>query len=224
MQKFSEIRKFAETRHGKPAIAKAIAEAKPKTPAELAKLPDDRFLSMATRCIFQSGFNWKVIENKWPGFEEAFEGFDLGRWSLASDDDIARLLSDKRVVRNGAKLVTVPENARYFAGKSRKHGGVGKWLGNWPAADHVGLLAELAANASRLGAATGQYFLRFIGKDSFILSRDVTAALVRAGVIDKPATSKKAVAAVQDAFNRWREETGLPLTALSRVLARSIDG
>jgi 3-methyladenine DNA glycosylase Tag len=224
MQKFAEIRKLAESRHGRGVIAKAIAEAKPKTAAELAKVPDDRFLSMATRCIFQSGFNWKVIENKWPGFEEAFEGFDLGRWSLASDDDIARLLSDKRVVRNGAKLSTVPENARYFAGKSREHGGVGKWLANWPAEDHVGLLAELDANASRLGAATGQYFLRFIGKDSFILSRDVTAALVRAGVIEKAATSKKALAAVQQAFNQWREESGLSLTAISRVLARSIDG
>ncbi len=224
MQKFSQIRKLAEQRHGKAAIARMLDETSAKTKAELAKVPDDRYLSMATRCIFQSGFNWKVIEAKWPGFEEAFEGFDLGRWSLASDDDIARLLADKRVVRNGAKLSTVPENARYFTAKSKEHSGVGKWIGNWPAADHVGLLAELAEHGSRLGAATGQYFLRFVGKDSFILSRDVSAALVRAGVIEKSATSKKAMAAVQDAFNQWNEESGLSLTATSRVLARSIDG
>ena len=30
-----------------------------------------------TRAIFQSGFSWKVIEAKWPGFEEAFDGFDV---------------------------------------------------------------------------------------------------------------------------------------------------
>jgi 3-methyladenine DNA glycosylase Tag len=63
-----------------------------------------------------------------------------------------------------------------------------------------------------------------MGKDSFILSRDVTAALIREGIIDKPATSKKALAAVQAAFNHWMEDSGQPATAISQTLARSIDG
>ena len=147
----------------------------------------------------------------------------LARWAMASDDDIATLLSDARVVRNGQKLSTVPANARYFLAKSREHGGVGRWIGEWPVSDQIGLMAELDKAGARLGGATGQYFLRFMGKDCFILSRDVAAALVREGVISGPATSKKALAAIQQAFNRWREETGLSATAISRALARSID-
>ena len=83
---------------------------------------------------------------------------------------------------------------------------------------------QLHKRGSRLGAMTGQYFLRFMGKDCFILSRDVTAALVRAGVVDKYPTSKKARLATQSAFNKWMDESGLGLTAISRTLAHSLDG
>ncbi len=29
--------------------------------SKISKIPDDRFLSMITRGVFQAGFNWKVI-------------------------------------------------------------------------------------------------------------------------------------------------------------------
>lgn len=224
MRSFDEILSIATERHGAQAMHGYHGAAAPKSAAELAAIPDDRWLSMATRCVFQAGFNWKVIEAKWDGFEAAFEGFDLGRWVLANDDDLAALLADKRIVRNGAKIASVPHNARFFAEISKEHGGVGQWIGDWPSVDLVGLLDELAARGSRLGAATGQYFLRFMGKDGFILSRDVVAALIREGVIDKQPGSKKARAAVQQAFNDWAAESGHSLTAISQTLARSIDG
>jgi 3-methyladenine DNA glycosylase Tag len=66
------------------------------------------------------------------------------------------------------------------------------------------------------------YFLRFNGWDSFILSKDVTRALIRESVIDKPATSKKALRAVQDAFNAWTRESGRPQREVSRILALSV--
>jgi 3-methyladenine DNA glycosylase Tag len=69
---------------------------------------------------------------------------------------------------------------------------------------------------------TASYALRFSGVPSFILSKDVTAALVHAGIIDKPATSKTAKKAVQAAFNAWRDESGQDLSYISRVLAHSI--
>ena len=82
---------------------------------------------------------------------------------------------------------------------------------------------DISPSGSRLGGTSGQYFLRSMGKDSFILSQDVVAALVREGVVDKAATSKRDLAAVQSAFNRWREQSGRSLTEISRVLAMSIE-
>jgi len=34
-----------------------------KSAAELAALPDDRYLAEMTKCVFRSGFVWQVIEN-----------------------------------------------------------------------------------------------------------------------------------------------------------------
>ena len=221
MRSFDDIFALAADRHGGPAALEQ-ALTKPLSAADLANVPDDRWLAQMTKCIFQSGFNWKVIDNKWDGFEAAFEGFDLGRWVLSNDDDIAALVSDKRIVRNGAKIATVPANARFFAGVSAKHGGVGRWLGEWPVTDQVGLLDALADGGSRLGGATGQYFLRFMGKDSFVLSRDVIGRLIAEGVIDKEPNSKSAMAAVQAAFNEWRAQSGRSMKEISRTLAMSI--
>ena len=46
--------------------------------------PDHRFLSMMTKVIFQAGFVWRVIENKWPDFETVFLGFDTEKMMLLS--------------------------------------------------------------------------------------------------------------------------------------------
>ncbi len=143
---------------------------------------------------------------------------------LSTDDDLAALLSDKRVVRNGAKLASVPRNARFFAGLSRENRGVGRYIAGWPVTNQIGLMSALERGGDRLGGNTGLFFLRSMGKDCFILSKDVLAALAFDGVIDGPATSKKALAAIQAAFNEWHKETGLSMTALSRVIARSTDG
>jgi 3-methyladenine DNA glycosylase Tag len=239
MRKFAEILDIATSRHGKAeidAVLKAsipVAESGPRSlsrtsppllPAALAAIPDDRWLSAATKAVFCAGFNWRVVENKWSGFEEAFEGFDLARWVLSTDDDLAALLSDKRVVRNGQKLASVPRNARFFAGLSRENRGVGRYVASWSVTNQIGLMSALERGGDRLGGNTGLFFLRAMGKDCFILSNDVLAALRLDGVIEGAATSKRALAAVQAAFNEWHGETGLSMTALSRILARSIDG
>ncbi len=208
--------------HGEAEMHAHIASSQAKSNKELIAIPDDRWLSQATKCIFQAGFNWKVIEAKWDGFESAFDRFDLGRWIFSNDDDIAQLLSDTRIVRNGQKISTVPENAKFFAEISDANGGFGSWIANAPLTERHLLLEEMNKRGSRMGAMTGQYFLRFMGADCYILSRDVTAALIREGVVDKQPTSKKAMLQTQEAFNQWMEESGYGLTQISRVLARSV--
>lgn len=72
---FHEIRAQAEHRKGgKAGLEKLLHQ--PLGPKKLAAVSDDRFLAAMTRGIFQAGFNWRVIHHKWPGFEEAFHGFN----------------------------------------------------------------------------------------------------------------------------------------------------
>ena len=177
---------------------------------------------MAKR-VFCAGFVWSVINKKWPGFEHAFLGFEPKRLLFQPDEFWEGLAGDARIVRNPQKIAAVRENARFVADIAREHGSFGKFLSEWPAGDQIGLLELFAKRGSRLGGRTGQYFLRFIGKDCFITSVDAVACLRDAGLdISENPTSKKDLKKIQDQFNAWTEETGLPLTHLSRICAMSI--
>ncbi len=220
MHHFDEIYEIAASRHG-GADALESGVPKPKPVDELIATPEDRWLSTITKCVFQAGFNWKVIEAKWDGFETAFDGFDVGRCAYMDDEKFDALLQDTSIVRNGAKIATVRENAAFLM-ELREEGGAGQVFGGWPSTDFIGLLEMLAKRGSRLGGASAQYAMRFAGRDSFILSKDVTARLIAEGVVDKQPTSKKAMAAVQDAFNNWMDQSGRSLTEISRVLAMSL--
>ena len=188
----------------------------------LSKVPADRLLSTMTRCVFNAGFNWKVIEAKWDGFEAAFEGFDPAKLAFFGDEMMGDLVSDERIVRNGQKIKATLENARMVAEIEQNEGGFGRFLATWPADDQTGLMAALNKRGSRLGGATAQYFLRFCGWDAWITSGDMCAALKREGVLDKPAaTSKGDLAKVQAAVNGWHGESGLPRAVISRLLALS---
>ena len=67
-------------------------------------------------------------------------------------------------------------------------------------------------------------FLRAIGKPAFITSPDMVAALIREEVLTKAPSGKRDFAAIQAAFNQWSGESGRDLTAISRVLAMSVEG
>lgn len=223
MQSFDVIFKRACKRHGgENEVAAQLS--KPKSKAALKKIPDDRWLAGMTRAVFQAGFSWKVIDAKWPGFEEAFEGFDAPRVAFYADEELERLVSDKRIVRNGAKIKATITNARLVAELAAEHGSAGAFFANSNPENYIDLLDILKKRGSYLSGGSAQYFLRFSGVDSWIMSSSVIAALKQAGVVDKAPTSKKALAATQEAFNQWREESGRSLTEISRVLALSANG
>ncbi len=221
-QSFDRIFAMAAKRKGGPeALEKLLPH--PKSAAALARIPDDRWLSAMTRSVFQAGFSWKVIETKWPGFEEAFWGFDVGRCSMMSDADFDTLVKDTRIVRNAAKIRSVAENATFLRELAAEHGSAAKAFANWPAEDFVGLIMLIKKRASRLGGTSGQYFLRTMGVDSFVLTRDVVRALLREGVVDKAPTSQRDLAKVQAAFDAWRATSGRSMSEISRTLAASVD-
>jgi 3-methyladenine DNA glycosylase Tag len=222
MQTFQEIYARAAARKGGEATLEAlVAEHASKNQSEMAAAGDDRWLAQMTRCVFQAGFNWKVIENKWPGFEAAFHGFAPAINAAMSDEEFDAHLKDIRIVRNAQKILSVRDNARFLVDLAAEHGSAAAFFAAWPDDDFAGLLELMKKRAARLSGETAMRLFRWMGKPSFITSRDVTAALIDAGVLDKPPSGKKDLQAVQEAFNAWARETGRDLTALSRILAMS---
>ena len=196
---------------------------KPLSKAALANIKDDRYLAEMAACVFRAGFVWRIIQLKWEGFETVFNHF-LPIWVASrSPEEIETIATDTRIVRNLTKVKSVQENALFILDTQREHGSFGKFLAEWPEDNIVGLWKYLKKHGNRLGGNSGQYFLRFMGKDTFILSRDVCTALHAEGIVDKTQiTSQSDLAKVQAAFNEMRAESGRSLSELSMILALSI--
>ncbi len=219
---FKTIRARAEKRKGGAEALARLLPPKPD-PKALLKLRDDRVLAEMTKRIFSAGFAWSVIESKWPGFEEAFLGFEPPRLSSEPDEFWHKLTMDARIVRNGAKIMSVRDNARFVLDIAKEHGSFGKFLAGWPPSNEAGLLEALAKRGGRLGGNTGQMLLRFLGYDAFVTSKDVTACLRDAGLdIAAAPTSKRDLLKIQEQFNAWAKETGLPYRHMSLICAMSI--
>jgi 3-methyladenine DNA glycosylase Tag len=222
MKRFDTIRARAVKRKGGDAELDALLP-RVKSAAALARTKDDRVLADMTKRIFSAGFARSVIEKKWPGFEAAFLGFEPKCLLAQPDEFWEQLTSDRRIVRNAHKIMAVRTNAQFISETAKDHGSFARFLATWPPTDQVGLLEVLAKRGARLGGNTGQFFLRFIGKDCFVLSKDVVACLRDAGLdISENPSSKKDLRKIQEQFNAWTAETGLPLTHLSRICAMSI--
>lgn len=218
---FASIRARAEARKG-GARALAALLPKPLSRSQLGKVGDDRLLSMMCKVVNQAGFNWTVIENKWPQFEAAFFKFNPRKLSSLSLDEWDAYTRDPRIVRNWQKIKALRDNADFVCHEAAQHGSFARFLASWPADDQVGLASYLKKHGARLGGFSAQYFLRNVGYDAYLLTRGVVRVLRDAGVeVKEQPSGQRELQRVQDAFNHWHRETGLPYAHLSRIAALS---
>jgi 3-methyladenine DNA glycosylase Tag len=195
----------------------------PKTIAQLKRLSDDRYLSMMARCIFRAGFVWRVIDNKWSGFENAFAQFNPLAVAHFSDEKLEQLAQDRSIVRNFTKIVAVRNNAVYVLDRQRSHGSFAAFIADWPEDNITGLWLEMKKQGCRLGGNSGPMMLRSMGKDTFLLTKDVCDALINQGFIKKISpSSQRDLKVVEQVFNQLREESGRSLCQISRILAYTV--
>lgn len=201
--------------------AEAFAERlpKPKTGAALRKIGDDKYLSTMSQRIFAAGLKHSMVRDKWPAFEEAFLGFDPKRVAALSDEALEGLMKDRRIIRHWGKIGATRVNAIAMSNIAAEHGSFGRWIADWPSTDIVGLWEVLKREFAQLGGMSGPMFLRWMGKDTFMLSKDVVRALNGLGVAKGGFTGKKDRLAAQAAFNGWMAESGKPLSQISMTLA-----
>lgn len=221
MKSFAELCIQAQNLHPERSL-EAMLGGSPLSEDELAATPDDRLFSDMTRRVFRAGLKHALVDSKWPAFERAFFGFDPYKVSLLSDEQIEKMMQNEALIRHLGKLKAARANALMVSELSGQKGGFGRFLADWPVTDIVSLWTLLKKEGSQLGGNSGAYFLRMVGKDTFMLTDDVVTALKAQGVVDKKPTSQRDLKQVQEAFNQWFEESGKPMCQLSRLLAHSI--
>ena len=208
-----------ERKGGEESLESLLPDSLSET--ELKSISDDRYLAELTRKVFQSGFVWRVVDNKWADFEEVFWGFDIEKLLMMPDEMLERKATDPRIIRHLKKVWSIRENALMISDIQHQHGSFGEFVARWPSTDIIGLWQYLKKHGSRLGGNTGPYALRALGKDTFLLSRDVEAYLRTWKVIDGGINTRKSLKSTQAFFNQLQEDSGRSLSQLSRLVSLS---
>ncbi|MBH3340541.1 DNA-3-methyladenine glycosylase I [Pseudomonas mendocina] len=222
MRDYKWLHEFCLNRFGSARALEAMLP-QPRSDAELRALADDRYLSLISLRIFRAGLKHSLVDAKWPAFEEVFFGFDPEKVVLMGAERLEKLMQDARLIRHLGKLKSVPRNAQFILDVRREKGSFGALIADWPVSDIVGLWKYLAKQGNQLGGLSAPRLLRMAGKDTFVPTDDMVAALKAQGVIDKAPTSQKDLAAVQAAFNQWQAQSGRPLCQLSVMLAHTVN-
>ena len=120
------------------------------------------YLEVMTKAVFQAGMSWRVIEAKWDGFREAFEGFDADRVARFTPDDVDRLAQDTRIVRNRRKIQATVDNAVEMVELDREYKGFRNFLRSHDSFEET--VADLKGHFGFLGDTGSYYFLHVVGE------------------------------------------------------------
>ena len=99
MRDYKWLHEYCLNRFGSAAELEAHLPV-PKTPAQLRKISDDRYLSTMALRVFRAGLKHSLVDAKWPAFEEVFFKFDPEKVVLMSAEHLERLMQDARIIRH----------------------------------------------------------------------------------------------------------------------------
>jgi DNA-3-methyladenine glycosylase I len=120
---------------------------------------DNGYFEELTKAIFQAGFSWRVIRDKWPNFQKAFDGFDVTTVAGYAEPDVERLVADAGIVRNRQKIQATIQNARTMWALIEEHGSFHAYLRSLDEMDYAGRRKELSGQFKNLGPTSVFVFL-----------------------------------------------------------------
>lgn len=221
LEPFEKILQRAADRKGsKDFVLEMAGQSLPSS--EIKQYSDDRWLAAFTKQVFQSGFVWRVVEQKWAGFEQVFFDFNIEKMLMMPDEMWETKSQDPAIIRNGKKVMTIKTNAQMIHEIALEHGSFSNWLASWPTDNVIGIWHYIKKHGARLGGNTGPYALRRMGYDTFLISQDNEAYFRAHKHIDGGISSLKSQKTIQACFQQWREQSGFDYTQLSRILSYSV--
>lgn len=126
---------------------------------------DAGYLEKITQAVFQAGFSWKVIRQKWPNFQAAFAGFDVDAVAAFTAEDIERLLEDRGIVRNGRKIEATIHNARVCQSLIGQHGSLHAYLRSLDGKDYYDRAKKFSRQFKFMGPMGAYFFFWSVGEE-----------------------------------------------------------
>jgi 3-methyladenine DNA glycosylase Tag len=89
---------------------------------------DEDYFEQLTKAVFQAGFSFKVVEQKWPDISEVFERFDFKKLAIWDEEKISSAIQNPKIIRNIKKIRGIVYNAQIFMEIVSDHGSFDKFL------------------------------------------------------------------------------------------------
>jgi DNA-3-methyladenine glycosylase I len=126
---------------------------------------DAGYYEKIVQAVFQAGFSWQVIRQKWPNFEKAFAGFDIDTVAAFTAEDVERLVEDKGIVRNGRKIEAAINNARVCQELVSEYGSMKEYLRSLDNHDYYERAREFSKQFKFMGPMGAYFFFYSVGED-----------------------------------------------------------
>jgi 3-methyladenine DNA glycosylase Tag len=120
------------------------------------------YLEQLTKAVFIAGLNWKVVENKWPGFLEAFHSFDPRYVANMSPEQVEAIAENPAVIRNRSKIEATVENANVMLELVKENGTFHAFLASHPTPETT--VQDLKRLFHHLGESSASAFLWRVGE------------------------------------------------------------
>jgi DNA-3-methyladenine glycosylase I len=133
----------------------------------------------------QAGLSWLSILRRRAGYREVFSGFDPEKMAAYTEKDVARLLSDARIIRNRRKIESAIANARAFLAFEDGGAAFSPWLWDFvdgkPLVNHWKSVSELPSQTDLSVRVSKELKKRGF---SFVGPVNVYAVLQSAGLVN----------------------------------------
>ena len=132
------------------------------------KIPkgNDGYFEVLSKAVFNAGFSYQVVNNKWEGIREIFNEFDpkiLSNWTI---DEISNALNSPKIIRNSKKVKAIVSNAKVFLELIKKHGTFEAYLKSFRNKTYDERLKILSKQFKWLGPTGAHFFLWSVGENA----------------------------------------------------------
>lgn len=123
---------------------------------------DAEYFDRMSKTIFTAGLNWRMVENKWPNFRKAFDGFTPAKVAAYSEKQVNALMKDTGIIRNEKKIRATVHNAQQMLMLKKEYGSFKGFVESF-GKDEEKLESQIQKTFQHVGPSTARMFLWSVG-------------------------------------------------------------
>ena len=135
----------------------------PEAPPQIVPQSLNDYLEVMTKAVFQSGMSWKVVNNKWPGFQAGFYRFDVAAVAAMDESTIDTLAADASIIRNRRKIVATVHNAQRLIELDEEYDGIRNYFRSHD--DFYAVLKDVRKQFKYMGDTGTYYWMYVLGEE-----------------------------------------------------------